>query len=807
MYAKLVEIMFGLRQWRNNRVAFALVFLIGLALFSSASGIRASGPRRGPHQGGNQKAQHRSPQASPAQEALQQRVAAAEAARNSKDPQAIAQASTSLIALVLRQMGHLRLLQNSYGQAVSLYERSLTFEDLADTSVDLATAELQAHQVDRAIAETAKVLLRDPHNARAFNVQGKAWMKKRDFGRAAEALQKSVQIQPDFEAAYSLGICLLQSKQKEMAIAVFRQLVELEGESGSIHVLFGRAYRDAELMEDAIRELRRAVAIDPRTPHAHYFLGLAYLIQNEWAPTPEILHEFQVETQNNPRDFLSNYFLGVMASNAKHYSDSNRYLKIAEAVDSTWPETWLYRGLNASGEGDTKKAEELLRKAVELTGSDEARTNFQIRKAYIALGRILAASGRQAESEQFMERARDLQQKSLAVSQQKVASLAADSGVGMGAAIAPLEEAREDEKAGGFDMAQTDPSAPMDAAALSRASLTDAQKAAGVEQEKQLRTILGTAYNDLATSEAVSKNYARALNHYEEAERWDARIPGLMRNLGAAAYRLGNYTEAVRGLMGALAANPADHGARAMLGMAFFGTNGFAEAVRTIEPLGDAALRDPAVGYAWAASLVRLGETKEAEKILESVEKTILTPDTLVLLGQLRLSMKDYPQAIADLHRAAEQNPSLAKAHYYAGIAYIRSDRPEDAEAEFLQELRIHPSDIDAQYNLGFVYQQLTKMEQAAALFRQVVAVQPEHAEAQYQLGKILLDQDNAKEAIEHLEEAVRLSPNADYIHYQLQSAYRKDSRTDDADRELQIYKDLKARNRQATLPQSNENP
>ena len=61
-------------------------------------------------------------------------------------------------------------------------------------------------------------------------------------------------------------------------------------------------------------------------------------------------------------------------------------------------------------------------------------------------------------------------------------------------------------------------------------------------------------------------------------------------------------------------------------------------------------------------------------------------------------------------------------------------------------------------------------------------------------------------EAIQHLEVAARLIPQVDYVHYQLQAAYRKDARIADADRELEIYKQLKAKARdQASLP--NQNP
>ena len=58
-----------------------------------------------------------------------------------------------------------------------------------------------------------------------------------------------------------------------------------------------------------------------------------------------------------------------------------------------------------------------------------------------------------------------------------------------------------------------------------------------------------------------------------------------------------------------------------------------------------------------------------------------------------------------------------------------------------------------------------------------------------------------------HLETAARALPKTDYVHYQLQTAYRKESRIAEADRELQIYKELKAKNRDLTVPRPMERP
>lgn len=128
---------------------------------------------------------------------LDQRITAAQDARTSGDASAIALANQRLIALALRELGQLRLLQGAYPQAVELYRRSLDFEGLPDTRVDLGIAELLANHPDQAIAESIQALAVDPNNLRAFNLRGQAWMKKGEYAKAAEAFDQATRLNPD----------------------------------------------------------------------------------------------------------------------------------------------------------------------------------------------------------------------------------------------------------------------------------------------------------------------------------------------------------------------------------------------------------------------------------------------------------------------------------------------------------------------------------------------------------------------------------------------------------------------------------
>jgi tetratricopeptide (TPR) repeat protein len=786
----------------HNASFFLLLLFLALFPFQPSS-AQSTPPRRSPPKAS-------SPRTNSAEAELDKRLTAAQSARSAGDPAAIALANERLIALALRELAQLRLIESAYPQAIELYGRSLGFEDIPDTRVDLAIAQLQANHLDESLAEISKALSADPSNVRALNVNAQVNMKKGDYDKAADALERAGRIDPDIGTLYSLGICLLQikdvadkDKNDRRASAVFQQMMQLAGDSGSLHVMFGRAYRDAEDMPQAIREFKRAIAFDPTTPHAHYFLALATFAVNEWKATPEIKSEFAKELERYPRDYLANYILGFIASSERRYEVSDKYLTAAVEVNPDWPEPWLYMGLNDYAQGDMKRAEQAFRKAVEMTGSDEARSNYQIRRAYIDLGRILATSGQTEESEQFMAKARDLQNKILQQSQQHIAEIALAGGVGSAAAIVPLNPKSETEAAPVLPT-DSDPFARVDASTMVRSHLNETQRAAADSQETHLRSVLGLSFNDLATSEAVRKEYSVALGHYQEAERWDPAIPGLAKNLGLSAFRTNNYPEAIRGFARAIAEKPADAPVRAMLGLAYFAADKYPDAATTFSPLGLPGMQDSTVGYAWAASLARTGDLKKAAEVLGEFEKQNQSGnDGLLLIGQLWIEIGDYARAVDTFHQALQSDPSLRKAHYFAGQADIRWEHWPEAAQEFQAELKLEPANPDALYNLGFVYLQQSHVDDAVALFQQVLSLQPDHANAQYEFGKILLDRGQLKEAVDHLEAATRLSPESDYMHYQLQAAYRKLQRVADADRELEIYKDLKAKQREKAGAQS----
>ncbi len=675
-----------------------------------------------------------------AMQELPARMQAVASAQQTGDVTRIAAANRSLIAVGLRAMAELKLAQGDTKQALDLYQRSLAFEDTPQTHISLALAYMRANRTDDALAQIESVTKSDPQNADAWNVQGKLLMDKKSYSDAAEALARSLELQGNPLVAYALATAFLNLNDTAKAEAIFKQIADAAGDSASAHILIGRAYQNADRVDAAAREFNRAAELDAKGTRAHYFLGLLYLSQNEWVATPAAREQFAEEVKINPQDFFGNFFLGYIDNTDKLYDDSDRYLKTASHAEPDWPEPYLYMGLNAFAKHDNPHAEELLRKAIELTGDDNSRNNYQIRRAYYVLGRICFQTGRREEATKYTKIFSEMQQKT--EEESRAASPASKTQGTMGSGMAAMPSVPTS--------AMLDPSSQMGDTAP---QLTAQQKADVKTAEEKLSAVLGDAYNDLGTAEARQKEYSEALANFQQAERWNPAIPHLMRNVGFAAFRASQHAEAARALKIAEQQEPGDRMILPMLAMSLFSSDQYAEAVKAFEQMGDAVYGDPRVSYAYAASLAHTNQKDKAAAVVARMAQQQLPPEGMLLVGQAYSEIGEPQQALATFQKLLQANPSLPRAHFYAGMAQLKANQPTKAVLDFEAEVKLNPND----------------------------------AEAQYQLGKTLLEQGKPKEALPHLEAAEKISPDLDGLHTQLAAAYRKLGRTADAEREAQL--------------------
>jgi tetratricopeptide (TPR) repeat protein len=585
---------------------------------------------------------------------LKKRVDAAAYAQQTGTPEDVTNASKRIVGLALATFADMREVQGALPAAVALYKESLTYEDTPQAHFWLALAYNTAGHTDDALRETAAVLAVDPNDASAWNLQGKLQMQKQQYKQAAASLERSVSLKTDMEVAYTMATALLMAKEPDKAATVFRQMEEISNGSGNMHIMAARAYESAGLVDRAEEEYKAAVLTDAKRAHAHYFLGLFYLTRNQWESTPQIVQEFQQEVALNPTDFFGNYFLGYLASAQKNYEVSDNYLKVAAAAKPDWPEPYLYLGLNAYGRGDDKQAEDFLRRAIRLTGTDEARNDYQIRRAYFTLGRILIRQGKREEGIRDSERSKEMETHLVMKARQQQQALGSrQTGI---AGSAAAETALSVPKPVSLDVIG-DPSAPISNATLKSANLDTDIQTKLVATEKQLRLILGSAFNDLGTSLARQRNYAPALSAFKQAEHWNPATENLSRNIGMAAYRSGDYREAARALKSWTTVQPQDERAQGLLAMSLNANGDYASASAVFDRLGDATLGDPEMAYNWALSLVKTSQRAQAKGVLLKMARTSVPHDVLVKACKLYAEMGDDFDAKACSAKAASMAP------------------------------------------------------------------------------------------------------------------------------------------------------
>ena len=352
-----------------------------------------------------------------------------------------------------------------------------------------------------------------------------------------------------------------------------------------------------------------------------------------------------------------------------------------------------------------------------------------------------------------------------------------------------------------------DPTAGVSALALACAHLSAAQAKQLQDHEIELRRILADGYNDWGTAEARQQLYAQALLLFHQAEHWDASTSGLMRNIGNAAFRMGDFSESARAFELAVLAEPADQQSRLMLAMSLFSVGEYAQASKDFASVDALAMQDPRAAYAWAFSLAKSNGQQQANEIAGKLATEQLPAEKRMLVCQIYNMTENYEHAASCFESVSAQDPNMQRAHSQAAAALIRLDRPAQAIPELRAELKLTPDDADAQYYLAYALLQTSHKDEALALLRNVVSKQPDYAQAQYQLGKVMLEDSKLDEAIQHLEAAARLQPNAAYVLYQLQTAYRRAGRITDANRELALYSKIKAEHREVVPQQGIQGP
>jgi len=115
-----------------------------------------------------------------------------------------------------------------------------------------------------------------PHNPRALNNLGYAFIEEGEFDAAIRCLQDSLELSPDSgRTRVNLGCALLCAGRAEEALTQYGKLLRYEPESPVAHKGLGDALLTAGRIQEAIPQYTEALRLAPHCPSVHNNLGYA----------------------------------------------------------------------------------------------------------------------------------------------------------------------------------------------------------------------------------------------------------------------------------------------------------------------------------------------------------------------------------------------------------------------------------------------------------------------------------------------------------------------------------------------------
>jgi tetratricopeptide (TPR) repeat protein len=205
--------------------------------------------------------------------------------------------------------------------------------------------------------------------------------------------------------------------------------------------------------------------------------------------------------------------------------------------------------------------------------------------------------------------------------------------------------------------------------------------------------------------------------------------------------------------------------------------------------------------FSLAMAYIRISHRDWARPVLESLSahdsKNALYP---YWLGRLDYDAQHYPEAIRRFEQAIKLDPAMARTYDSLGLCYFYQNQTEPAIKNFKTAIELdrtapHPSPWPY-INLAATVEFLGRPQEAEANLRQAVRLDPKLAAAHYQLGKVLEHLDRLQAAVPEMQEAIHLDDNYAEPHVALAQIYNHLGQRDAADEEVKIYLRLQANER-----------
>jgi tetratricopeptide (TPR) repeat protein len=167
-------------------------------------------------------------------------------------------------------------------------------------------------------------------------------------------------VRPEAGSVYNnLGNALSSKGQLDDAIREFRTAIDLNPQFAAPHYNLGNAWRDKKKLDDAIREFRTAIDLNPRFALPHFNLGN---IWKDKGKLDEAIREYRTATELDPKYAPAHVSLGLALGRDKDRLDEAvRQMRTALDLDPQNAETHCNLGFLLGRQGKLQGAVAALR--------------------------------------------------------------------------------------------------------------------------------------------------------------------------------------------------------------------------------------------------------------------------------------------------------------------------------------------------------------------------------------------------------------------------------------------------------------
>src|SRR5205085_2548809 len=172
------------------------------------------------------------------------------------------------------------LQQGKYEEAISqLSDLATKQPGLKGLSRELGTAYYQKGDYIKAVDSFKQALIEEPGNKEATQLLGLSYYLS---GKPREAVPLLENVQAwypraNVDATYILGLCYIQIKDYPQARKAFARMFDVPAESAASYLFTARMLLRQEFDPIAEEYAQKAIALDPKLPLAHFFLGELHL--------------------------------------------------------------------------------------------------------------------------------------------------------------------------------------------------------------------------------------------------------------------------------------------------------------------------------------------------------------------------------------------------------------------------------------------------------------------------------------------------------------------------------------------------